>query len=373
MTNRRVNLLLFLTILVTTALPLAAAFYLLNDTLQTSLNLGFNRDVIAVLDASSQNLKTLRALDPGHLDAYRQQFDAVSNLREIYTQPQLVKDSILGSLTVYFGLGLILAVLLSLTLATLLSRRIARSYREAFDELLVQRERVRYLEEMSTWQAMAKMLAHEIKNPLTPIEVLVTSLSKAYQARTPLEFADQLKRTEAMIVEELGHLKSTVNKFSAFSRLPAVQLVECNVAELVTQHSLAIATGLESADIRFSVAPDAKGAIVRADTTLLRQALTNIVRNGVEANAASRVSFDIKLTAQPTEVRIDIVNDGTPVRHDIATKIFEPYVTGTGGKDNMGLGLAIVRKIVIEHGGEVTYIEQSGRPCFTIVLPKVTR
>jgi signal transduction histidine kinase len=373
MTNRRVNLMLFLTILVTTALPLGAAFYLLTEALQTSLDLGFNGEVIAALDASAQNLKTLRSLDPDHVEQYRQQFEAVAGLQHVYSKPQLIKENILGSLTVYFGLGLAIVVLVSLCLAALLSRRIARSYKEAFDELLAQRERIRYLEEMSAWQAMAKMLAHEIKNPLTPIEVLVTSLSKSYQARTPLEFADQLNRTEAMIVEELGHLKNTVNKFSAFARLPEVQLVESDVVDVLEQHIRAIGAAFDSASIEL-VKNIANGTSLssRLDSTLLRQALANIIRNGIEANPGRPIGFRVVLDATATEVRIEISNDGAAVPADIAARIFEPYVSGTGGKDNMGLGLAIVRKIVIEHGGEVQFAEHSGRPSFTIILPRAS-
>jgi nitrogen fixation/metabolism regulation signal transduction histidine kinase len=129
----------------------------------------------------------------------------------------------------------------SVALATLLSRQIARSHARNVAELTRQRDRVRYLEEMSSWQELAKMLAHEIKNPLTPIEVLVTSLSKAYLGKTQQEFMAQLESTQAMIGEELQHLKSTVNKFSEFARLPQVQLSDMGlglaiVKKVVLEH-----------------------------------------------------------------------------------------------------------------------------------------
>jgi len=368
MTDRKVNLLLFLTILATILLPLVAAFYFLDDALQTSLDLGFNRDVVQALDSAADNLKTLRGLDAQNQESYRRQFAEVENLQQIYKQPQLIKDSILGSLTIYFGAGLLAAVLLSLLLAFALSKRIARSYKAAFDELLAQRERVRYLEEMSSWQTMAKMLAHEIKNPLTPIEVLVTSLSKSYRARTPQEFQEQLRQTEAMIVEELGHLKNTVSKFSEFAKLPSVQLQEENLVEVLTQHAKTLAGAFDSATIHIE-----STELVRAnlDVTLFRQVLANIVRNGVEANPGRKVHFRIRVTEEETVNRICIANDGAPVPADLAARIFDPYISDKHGKDNMGLGLAIARKIVLEHGGEITYAEQAGHPTFTIALLRV--
>jgi len=66
-----------------------------------------------------------------------------------------------------------------------------------------------------------------------------------------------------------------------------------------------------------------------------------------------------------------LADDGTPVAPAIAPRLFDPYVSGSSGKDNMGLGLAIVKKIIVEHGGDIGYAEREGRPCFTITLPRV--
>jgi len=79
------------------------------------------------------------------------------------------------------------------------------------------------------------------------------------------------------------------------------------------------------------------------------------------------------MAAEADSISVSISNDGPPVPREIASRIFDPYVSGKSGKDNMGLGLAIVRKIVIEHGGEIVYAEQAARPVFTISLPRVSR
>jgi signal transduction histidine kinase len=372
MKDRSVKALLFVAILVMTALPLTAAFYFLEYTLETSLNLGFNREIVTVLENELTNLKTLRKLDPENQERYRRQFEEASSLEHVYSNPDLVKGSIRQSLRTYFGLGLVAAVALSVLLAALLSRRIAASYSVAFRELSAQRERVRYLEEMSSWQELAKVLAHEIKNPLTPIEVLVTSLSRSYLNKNREEFRELLDRTEAMIGEELGHLKNTVNRFSEFARLPKVVLADEDLATILRQHAKAIGANVEQARIDLRIAPDAEGVRAKLDATLFRQVLMNLVRNGVEANPRRSVAVEVALTATADHLRIAVSNDGVPVPAALVSRMFDPYISTKTGKENMGLGLAIVRKIVLEHGGEIRYHEVAGRPTFTIEMMRTT-
>jgi len=369
--DRRVKALLFLTILVMAVLPLTAAFYLLNHALGTSLDLGFNPSIVRALDTSSRNLKTLKRLDPDEEVNYRNEFESVERLRRVYSSPELVKTGILTSLRIYFGLGVVAAVMLSVLLALLLSRSIAGSYQRTFDELIRHKNRIRHLEEMASWQELAKMLAHEIKNPLTPIEVLVSSLSKAYLSQNDSEFRAHLGRTQTMIAEEMRHLKDTVNKFSEFSRLPTVQLTPVDVSSTLEQLVGTLAVNFEAADIQIVPPQSPTPLHARLDITLFRQVLTNIVRNGVEANPARRVQFMVMTLAGEDSISISISNDGTPVPVAIAERIFDPYVSGKSRADNMGLGLAIVRKIAIEHGGDVVYAQENGRPVFTISLPRV--
>jgi len=362
---------LFLAILVMAVLPLAAAFYLLDHAVETSLDLGFNPPVVRALEDSSRNLKTLKRLDPSGAERYRQQFEAVERLKRVYSDPGTLKSEVLDSLRIFFGVGLVAAVVLSILLAMLLSRGIARSYERTLAELVRHKQRVRYLEEMASWQDLARMLAHEIKNPLTPIEVLVTSLSKAYRSKSEAEFRALLEGAETMIIEELGYLKNTVNKFGEFARLPAAHLVEEDLSGVVGKIVTAVAASFDTARLRVSEERTPLRARVRVDPALLRQVLTNIVRNGVEANPDRTIGFDIGLSAEEDWVTVSVANDGSPVPAALVQRIFDPYVSGKSGKDNMGLGLAIVKKIVIEHGGEIVYREVSGRPTFNITLPRV--
>ncbi len=371
MKDRGVKVLLFSTIVIMAVLPLAGAFYFLNHALGTSLDLGFNPSIVRALESASRNLKTLKRLDPGEQDHYKDEFENLERLRRVYSSPDLVKTGIRTSLQVYFGLGVAAVVLLSVLLAVLLSRGIARSYQRTFDELLSHKARVRYLEEIASWQELAKILAHEIKNPLTPIELLVSSLSKAHLTQGEAEFRAHLGRTQSMIAEELTHLKSTVNKFSAFSRLPAVQLAAEDLRSVLTQLVGALSLNFAMADIQIVPTHSSVPLRTKLDVTLFRQVLANIVRNGLEANPERNVRFTIVTRASDDTISISIANDGAPVPPVLAGRLFEPYVSGKSAADNMGLGLAIARKIVIEHGGDIVYAAENNQPVFVISLPRV--
>ncbi len=370
--DRKVRLLLFLAIFIVSALPLLAALYFLDSTLKTSLSLGFNPQVTQALEQSAQNLKTLRGLDPERHAVYRQQFESLQQLQQVYSDPEMIRRGILQSLRIYFALGFIAAVAVSLSVAVLLSRTIARAYKQTFDELIAQREKVRYLQEISSWQELAKVLAHEIKNPLTPIEVLVSSLDKSHRALDSAEFGQHLLRTQVMIAEELQHLKRTVNKFADFARLPAVQLTRVDLREALARNLQALTVQLEPAQIDTQF-PEGAPVEVELDSTLFRQVLTNIVRNGIEANPQQRVKFTVEVCLQDDSVEIAVANDGVPVKAELSERIFDPYVSSKSGSENMGLGLAIVRKIVIEHGGDIHYEQRHGKPTFVITLPRLRR
>jgi two-component system nitrogen regulation sensor histidine kinase NtrY len=255
--------------------------------------------------------------------------------------------------------------------AVLLSRSINRSYQATFDELIAQRDRVTYLEQMTSWQELARILAHEIKNPLTPIEVLVTSLSKAYASKTPEQFQQQLSVAQTMIAEELTHLKKTVSRFSEFAKLAEPRLIDEHPAQLVGRHLPAIASMFDTAEISIDATACPDETRARMDSSLFRQVLANIVANGVEANPGRRVAFRIRVSCTPQTVSIELSNDGVPVPPALAARIFDPYVSGNATTANMGLGLSIVKKVVIEHGGQIGYIEHDGHPAFVISLARV--
>ncbi len=224
---------------------------------------------------------------------------------------------------------------------------------------------------MASWQELARILAHEIKNPLTPIEMQIGALVRSHAHKDPGQFQQQLREAHSMIIEELAHLKRTVSRFSDFARLPAPELIEAEPAQLLDQQLQALRISFAEARIDLRTAGHEALPRVRLDAAQLRQALVNLINNGIEANPDRRVHFDIELRAAGRGLEIIIGNDGQPVPAAIAPRMFEPYVSTKANGENMGLGLVIVRKIIIEHGGEISYRERNGHPLFTISLPGV--
>jgi signal transduction histidine kinase len=131
----------------------------------------------------------------------------------------------------------------------------------------------------------------------------------------------------------------------------------------------AIGAMFPNAGIEFD--PSASGPLpADIDPTLFRQVLTNIVRNGVEASPGRQVRFELRLSVAAELIEIALSNDGPVVPAELAPRMFDPYVSGKKTKDNVGLGLAIARKVIIDHGGDIRYQERQGQPEFLIHLPR---
>jgi signal transduction histidine kinase len=123
---------------------------------------------------------------------------------------------------------------------------------------------------------------------------------------------------------------------------------------------------------RIALAQPAPPVRARIDVTLFRQVLVNLVRNAVEANPGGSVGMGVSVTEVGERIEVRVGNDGVPVPDEIVGRIFDPYISTKSGRDNMGLGLAIAKKIVLEHGGDIHYEESGGHPVFVITLPRVT-
>lgn len=371
MTIIRIRLLLFATILVMMLGPLVGSFYYLNNSLKTALNLGFNAEILEVLSEAQSDLRLLGDLDANNENQYRERFEKVEELRQIYSNSDFFKANITGSMNIYFALGIGTAVLLSLVLALVLSRKIDLSYRRLFTDLQAEKEKVSYLKEISTWQDLARMLAHEIKNPLTPIEVSISSLKKTYHKKSADDFELHLSDLVVLVSEELSQLKTVVNNFSDFAKVPKVKLKIENLENLTEELLKALSTVLPAASIDSSLDTICRTVQVQADRTMLRQVFINIIRNGMEANIGTSVKFDISVRCRGTQVIFHLSNNGHIIPEDIAPRIFNPYLTTHQTKSNLGLGLAVVKKIIIEHGGEIEYQAIDGRPTFIIILARV--
>jgi nitrogen fixation/metabolism regulation signal transduction histidine kinase len=242
------------------------------------------------------------------------------------------------------------------------------AFNTMLDDLAQTRSQIEYLQRIGAWQDVARRLAHEIKNPLTPIQLAVQQTVSSYKGDDP-KFQKQLSDTKEIVEEEIEGLRRLVDTFRTLGQLPKVEKAPIALAELVEELRLdpTFAAKLE-------IQPPPQPVTVRADKLLLKRVLANLVENGIHAGqeAGSDGKVVVAWLADPRgdSVRITVDDRGKGVSEENRDKIFEPYVTtkATG----TGLGLAIARKIAIEHGGELSVAPDrpaTGGARFVITLP----
>ena len=243
----------------------------------------------------------------------------------------------------------------------------------AFDKMVAElgdaRSRLEYLQKVSAWQEVARRLAHEIKNPLTPIQLAVQELGSKYPGDDPA-YQKLLTTAQEILKEEIGAIRRLVDDFSAFAKLPKVEPAPVDLAQVVEDF---VRTHAEWQPV---LRIDRESAPVDAlcDRMLIRRVLSNLVENAVQAaEGAGKVpEVVLRVRADPRRrLATLIVDDNGPgLAAGVRERIFDPYVTTK--EHGTGLGLAIVRKIVIDHGGDVLAAAAAsplGGARFTVEIP----
>jgi two-component system nitrogen regulation sensor histidine kinase NtrY len=216
----------------------------------------------------------------------------------------------------------------------------------------------------AAWSDVARRIAHEIKNPLTPIQLAAERLQRRYGGEVTSD-RGTFERLTGTIVRQVGDLRRMVDEFSSFARMPKPSFAEESVGEIARQalflHEVA------HPDIQFALEVPDPSPILVCDRRLLGQALTNVVKNGVEAIQQKREErkrgtpavdrIGIAVRQEGSKVTIEIADTGIGLPAERA-RMTEPYMT-TRTKGT-GLGLAIVKKIVEEHFGQIEFADAPG-------------
>ncbi len=240
-------------------------------------------------------------------------------------------------------------------------------------ELAEARPRLEYLQKVSAWQEVARRLAHEIKNPLTPIQLSVQELASKYRGGDAA-YEKLLATAQEILGEEIGTIRRLVDDFSAFAKLPKVEPAPVDLAQVVDDFVRA------RPEWQPFVTFARPGAPVGAycDRMLVRRVLTNLVENAIQAaEGAGRtpsVALAVAADAARGTASLFVDDNGPGIAARDRERVFDPYVTTK--EHGTGLGLAIVRKIVLDHGGDV---HASGAPAplggarLTVTLPSAAR
>lgn len=219
------------------------------------------------------------------------------------------------------------------------------------------------LEKMAGWREMARALAHEVKNPLTPIRLTVEEMGSRYRGDDPA-YRTLLDECTRIVVREVESLRNIVTRFREFSRPVEPVWDSVSLNELVTE------IGSLQRDMEVTLDLDPNAAHLVGDPDRLRQALMNLARNAQEAMLGQATPPRLHLaTRRDGDHAIVIVEDNGPgIPYEERSRVFEPYRSGKA--DGLGLGLTLVKGIVIAHGGRIEVADSSiGGARFRIALP----
>jgi signal transduction histidine kinase len=246
---------------------------------------------------------------------------------------------------------------------------LADSFNHMTHELLEQREHLVRVERIAAWKELARRLAHELKNPLFPLQLTVENLVRARQ-QTPEQFDEIFHESSTTLLAEIANLKAIISRFSEFSRMPQPQFHSLQINDLVRDVVKLVQAQLQGpgrATIECSVELSDTGEIA-GDPELLHRVLSNLVLNAMDAMPQGG-RLTLLTHAQENSVSLEVQDTGMGLTPEECDRLFTPYYTSKG--HGTGLGLAIVQSIVSDHGGTVTVrSEPAHGTTFTVVLPR---
>jgi nitrogen fixation/metabolism regulation signal transduction histidine kinase len=330
---------------------------------------------------------------------YLRDYKKLNETISIYGHIYRMRKSIKKAYSIAFGLIIFFIVLISTACGMYLSRRVTRrisaliegtkrasdgdlDYRieiisrdeignltESFNRMLhqlkEQREKSLYLERISAWQQVARNVAHEIKNPLTPILLAVQEMKHRYDQKSP-DFERILNESVKMITEEVNSLRRMVTEFSRFAKLPDPEFESIEMEEFIKELCEQYRSVFSKMDLQFK-SRLSSGVIVPADREMLRRVFTNLFDNSRNAGA-SKIFISLDAGDSSNRIRIEISDNGKGIEEKNLQKVFDPAFTTK--KEGFGLGLAICKRVILQHGGNIKALRsEEGGAHFVITLP----
>ena len=245
--------------------------------------------------------------------------------------------------------------------------KLASAFNQMTHELISQRERLVQSERVAAWRELARRLAHELKNPLFPLQITVENPLRARE-NTPDQFDEVFRESATTLLAEIANLKTIIGRFSDFSKMPAPQLQEVNLDELVRsvaqlfQKQLATGPARIELEMHLGDVPPVSG-----DPALLRKVIENLVRNAIDAMPkGGKLTFRTELNQK--HAILELSDTGTGLAKEECDRLFTPYYTTK--QHGTGLGLAIVQSVVSDHHGQISVNSTKNfGTTFTVELP----
>lgn len=241
---------------------------------------------------------------------------------------------------------------------------LVNSYNSMIDELQESAVKLATSEREQAWREMAKQVAHEIKNPLTPMRLSVQSFQRKFDPSDPAihQKVDEFSKT---LIQQIDTMSSIASAFSNFAKMPAQQNETLNVVSVVK-----LALDIFNEEYITFIAEEEE-IIAKFDRTQLIRVVTNLIKNGIQSipDDAEDPKIIVHVSSLDGMVKITVKDNGIGISEDNKSKVFEPkFTTKTSG---MGLGLAMVKNIVETYNGTINFISEKGKgTTFTVTFPK---
>jgi two-component system, NtrC family, nitrogen regulation sensor histidine kinase NtrY len=245
---------------------------------------------------------------------------------------------------------------------------LADAFNRMTRELTEQRDRLVQSERVAAWRELARRLAHELKNPLFPLQITVENLLRS---RGTEHFDEVFRESTSTLMAELTNLKTIIGRFSDFSKMPQPQLQPVQVNDII-RHIIALHEPQFNVDGRPPIVPsvslDASLPEIDADPDLLHRVISNLVLNAMDAMPDGG-TLGLRTADTGERIQIDVSDTGTGLTPEETARLFTPYYTTK--QHGTGLGLAIVQSVISDHRGSITVESAPGKGAtFHIELPK---
>jgi nitrogen fixation/metabolism regulation signal transduction histidine kinase len=223
---------------------------------------------------------------------------------------------------------------------------LAESFSEMITKLRAAQASLAVSQKIAAWQVMGRKVAHEIKNPLTPITICADDLRRSYYEKLP-EFEKTLDRNTTVIKSEVQRVIKLLDQFVAFARMAPPMRQDASIREILAE--IEALYGAEQANGRLMVRDDVGGKTFQIDPAQIKQLLVNLIKNGLESAENAVVTVTAK--DEDSQLVLTVTDSGPGFSAEKLARGFEPYLSSK--KDGSGLGLVICQRIAIDHGGNI--------------------
>lgn len=230
--------------------------------------------------------------------------------------------------------------------------QLAESFNRMTHELITQRDKLLQSERVAAWRELARRLAHELKNPLFPLQITIENMLKARE-QSPAEFDEVFRESTATLLAELNNLKAIVGRFSDFSKMPVPERQRMQLNDAVRAAARLFEPQLQAREgtpIKLQVELETVLPRVQADPELLHRALSNLILNAIDA-MPNGGRLTLRTRALDRAVSLEVSDTGAGLTPEECARLFTPYYTSK--QHGTGLGLAIVQSVVSDHGGRI--------------------